>query len=333
MAETALIYNNQALGDMLLGTYLAQVIKREHPDWHITFAIQNNAMLTMSTNDPDNGVSEMVEILAIQPGIDSFGLIHPQNGQLQIIKGESQKQFDHIYHQSEWWSDLGAAASMQVPYLLEQGLSIEKDKIDTNTVFTVGEERVPFDKITVATAGPLDWNNKIKNDNTRKKILNNLKKYGLQYDYSFKIIELGADTVNLRYLESLKILNKCHIYIGPEGSMGHMAAGLGLDTITISSVYPEEWLAPEHYHSSGWHRAISTRKEFHCGDYKCVHEKPYRPGPPGWGNPRSDWSTWPSRCPYITNGRSCIWNTSVEDVSKTFKEWLDFRYKERWNPF
>lgn len=328
--KTVLVFNNQALGDMLLGTHMATLIKKDHPSWNITFAIQEEPMLTMSTNDPDKGASEMVELLRIQPNIDNFGLLNQQTGMLSIISGQQVQKFDIMYHQSEWWSDLGAAASMQVPYYKDKGIEITRENIDTETKFNVNSKKELPSHLRVATAGPLDWNNKVKRDETRLAVLEGLYSVGISTNDKgihsidgVEVIQLGADMGNNTYLESLQILNNCHLYVGPEGSMSHMAAGLGVDTILVCSVYPPEMVAPAYYHS-GNHYSVQCRKENHCGDYRCIGDKPYKDSTTqGWGNPPCKFTSWPSKCPYTPNKRSCVWNVDAEDIINKFKEWYE----------
>lgn len=314
------IFNNQGAGDCFLGTWLAQIIKRDIPDAYIIFAISAmQTMLTMSTNEPDKGKSEILEIISLQKDIDAIGIVSSDN-QLQIYKENAPTNIDKIYQQSEWWSDLGIVGSMLVPYYKDIKPDFTKEDLDTDITFTIGKERkLPADRILVATAGPLDWNNKLKSEERRQQTL-----YGISnISEHIQIIPLGADIGDRTYLEALEILNNCHIYVGPEGSMGHLAAGLGLDTICVCGIYPSEWVSPAFYKKTGWHKRIITRPEFHCGDFKCVQEKPYDATKPlGWGNPPSQFSSWPHKCTYMPSGKSCINKINPLDTIGEFRNWF-----------
>jgi len=326
-----LIFNNQALGDMILGTHLATVIKQDIPDCHITFAIPDNSMLTMSTNNHDKGLFEMMEILALQPNIDCFALFNNEKQGIIPVSGiKPEKEFDKIYTQSEWWSDLGIAASMMIPYYRDklsekEFSSLNRKDINTETKFNVCSEKITskYSIPTIATAGPLDWNNKYKSEERRQEVLKGIESIAPD----IRIIMLGADIGDRTYLQSLQILNNCKLYLGPEGSMSHIAAGLGIDTISLSSIYPREWLSPKYYHS-GYHIDIVPRAEDTCDSFNCIKRKDFDyTQPQGWGNPPCQFSTWPHTCPYTKNGWSCIHNIKVEDILNEFEIW----YKERYN--
>jgi len=319
--KNILIFNSLAFGDAICATHLAKVIKKEYPDCNVTFAIKSNFSLTMSTNEPDQGIKEVLEILALQEAVDSTALLDQTTGILSFYSGQKVEKYDKIYHNGEWWSDLGMVASMQIPYYKDQGLEIKRENIDTETSFNLNSPKELPEHIRVATAGPLDFNNKFKNEYKRQQIMTGI----LETDSNIELIMLGADINRRTYLESLKILNNCHIYVGPEGSLTHFAAGLGVDTISMSSPFPGEYLSPKYYHS-GYHECIMARPENHCGTFKCITPKPYDPYiAASFDGPKSEFSNWPQHCPYIEDGWSCIANVEVEDIITEFRKW----YKQK----
>ncbi len=321
--NNVLIFNSLAFGDALCGSHLAKIIKKDYPNCNITFAIKSNFSLTMSTNEPDQGQKEVLEILALQEDIDSIAILDQETGSLLFYSGQKVKEYDIIYHQGEWWSDLGMVASMQVPYYLDQKLEIDRDNIDTETQFNINSPKTLPKHIRVATAGPLDFNNKFKNEYKRQQIMTGI----LETNSTIELIMLGADIGRRTYLESLKILNNCHIYVGPEGSLTHLAAGLGVDTISMNSPFPASYLNPKFYHS-GYHIGVMARPEKHCETFKCITPKPYDPTiPKSFDGPKSEFSNWPHHCPYMEDGWSCIANTEAEDVVKEFKLWYNIKHE------
>ncbi len=321
--KNVLIYNSLAFGDALCGTHLAKVIKKDFPKCHITYAIKTNFSLTMSTNEPDQGKKEVLEILALQEGIDSIAMLDQATGSLLFYSGQKIKDYDKIYHSGEWWSDLGMAASMQVPYYLDQNKPIIRANIDTETKFNINSTKELPEHIRVATAGPLDFNNKFKNEYKRQRIMEGI----LSVDSQIELIMLGSDINRRTYLESLKILNNCHIYVGPEGSLTHLAAGLDVDTISMNSPFPASYLNPKYYHS-GYHIGVMAKPEKHCGTFKCITDKPYDPtAPKSFDGPRSEFSNWPQHCYHMKDNWSCIANTNAEDVITEFKIWYNKREK------
>lgn len=321
--EKVLIFNSLAFGDVLCGTHLAKIIKKEHPNCHITFAIKADFSLTMSSNEPDKGKEETLEILKLQEDIDSIGMLDQATGSLLFYSGQKVKDYDKIYHQGEWWGDLGMAASMQVPYYIDQGYPIKRENIDTETKFNINSPKKLPDHLRVITAGPLDFNNKFKNEFKRQRIMEGI----LEVDSKIELIMLGSDINRRTYLESLIILNNAHIYVGPEGSLTHFAAGLGVDTITMNSPFPASYLNPRYYHS-GYHVGVMAKGEKHCTTFKCITPKIYSPTiPKSFDGPRSEFSNWPQHCPYMDDNWSCIANVNPEDVINEFKSWYNNHYK------
>jgi len=185
--------------------------------------------------------------------------------------------------------------------------------INTETQFNVGQPKDERNFLRIATAGAYDWAIKL----------------GRIPDFSFidrdiEIVELGRDTrPGQTYLQSLQELNNCDLYLGPAGSMQHAAVGLGLDTITVSSILPPEYDMPEFYHS-GWHHTIKCAAEHHCGDYKCIVPKYFDPAnsQSGWGNPTTKVDFWAKKCPFMQTGVSCIASIKDYQLENAYTEWI-----------
>lgn len=310
--KTFLILNTQSAGDAFVGTHLARLIKEDHPDSYIVFAIRAELTLTTRENDP-NAIGEVLDIIEAQYGIDSVGIVH--NGLLQV-KGYCPQSFDQEILQSEWNSDYGIVGSQLLPYYDKIPL-----KLNTETKFQCGsEKKLPY-KPSIAIACFMDWNRKWQNDLEIGKLylyLEHQRKEG-RFDISF----YGRDASFKTYKEQLQNLNNCHLLVSPIGSLVHLATGLGVDTISLTSVFPREYDAPEFYHS-GYHKSIKCLPKFHCGDYKCVTYKSYDPTSHGWGNPSVSLGTfWPKECPYTKNKKSCVVNITADDIIKEIEAWLD----------
>jgi ADP-heptose:LPS heptosyltransferase len=138
---------------------------------------------------------------------------------------------------------------------------------------------------------------------------------------------LGRDVETGTLLDSLQKLNNSHIFIGPMGLPVHAAAGLGVDTISVTSVFPNHYDSPEYYHS-GWHRSIKS--SIHCGDYRCVTEKIYTQDSTVEG-PKTKWGFWPKKCPHTENKLSCVYNVSPDKLIETFADWYTEKGKNLWS--
>lgn len=318
--KTVLIYNSQAVGDCLLGTHTANLYKKQFPDSKIYFCVRSN--LSPTTAEGEDEINSILELLKLQPGVDVVGYItHTPNGPtISLLDDETMPQFDEMIEQHAWFGDLGIVRS-QSHQLFERYGREHFD--DTETSFSVGAEKnLPSDHLVIALPGPLDWNRKTKNEPMRLQFLTKLKYYLEQNKIKAKIALLGRDVETGSLLQGLQNLNNAHIYIGPIGLPIHAAAGLGVDTISITSVYPSAYDSPESYHS-GWHRSIKS--DIHCGDFKCVTEKQYEPNNTQPEGPPTKWGFWPKRCPHTENGFSCVYNTSPDQLIHIFADW----YKEK----
>jgi hypothetical protein len=170
----------------------------------------------------------------------------------------------------------------------------------------------------ISTSGPLDWNRKTKNESLRLDILRRLYKYLTDNNIAAEIQMLGRDVEPEDLIVSLQRLNNSHIYIGPMGLPVHMAAGLQVDTIHITSVFPALYDSPAYYHS-GWHRPIKSK--IHCGTYACVSEKTFSTQVYAAEGPNAAYGFWPKICPHTDNKMSCVYNTQSEQVIQSFDEW------------
>lgn len=316
------IINTQALGDCLLGTHTAKLYKRKFPNSHITFFVRDGLVPTTGESDINDGVA--LKLLSMQEDIDSIGVIR-RDGTL-VSSNPEVKKLDEIIEQRAWFSNLGIAKSQHYNLLSKYGDTMFTD---SETVFNVGSDKVlPIDKLVITTSGPLDWNRKTKNEFMRISILQKIKEFLEANKVKAQIIMLGRDVEREDLITSLQRLNNSHIYIGPMGLPVHAAAGLGVDTIHITSVFPVEYDSPQHYHS-GWHRPIKSK--IHCGTYACVSKKEFSGQVYQDEGPIASFGFWPKQCPHTENKMSCVFNSEPEEVLNSFKQWYEERGKYLWN--
>jgi hypothetical protein len=309
------IINSQAVGDCLLGTHTARLYKQHFPDSYITFFVRQGLAATTAEGEMLN--NEILTLLIMQEGIDNVGVFDGE-GVLHSYKVTPKDTFDEGIMQDSWFSDLGIVKSQS--YKLIQKYP-ELDFNDTNTKFNIGADKqiLKDGAIVIATSGPLDWNRKTKNEALRVAILNGLKEYIKNNNINARFYFMGRDVEDCNLIESLQRLNSCSLYIGPMGLPVHAAAGLGVDTIHITSVFPPEYDSPKFYHN-GWHRPIKSKN--HCLTYSCISEKlfskeVYPEGPP------TKYGFWPKYCDLTTNGKSCVYNTEAKQVIDAFDEWYN----------
>jgi hypothetical protein len=316
------IINTQALGDCLLGTHTAKLYKKRFPDSHITFFVREGLVPTTGESDLNDGVA--LRLISLQEGIDAIGFLR-RDGRL-VSSEPAASNLDEIIEQRAWFSDLGIAKSQHYQLIERYG---PEQFSDSETNFCVGSEKeLPTDRLVIATSGPLDWNRKTKNDALRLAVMNGLIRYLREHQIRAEIVTMGRDVEPGDLISSLQRLNNSHIYIGPMGLPVHAAAGLGVDTIHVTSVFPASYDSPAHYHS-GWHRPVKSK--IHCGTYGCVREKPFLPQVYADEGPIAAFGFWPKLCPHTSNKMSCVYNSEPEQILEAFDEWYSTKGVTLWS--
>ena len=309
--QTILIYNSQATGDALIGTHAAKFIKDAHPNSTIIFCVRKDLTLTTAETD-ENAINEVLDILELQDCIDDVGVID-YSGNVFTRRKSINQSIDRVYQQHGWYADLGIVKSSLVDIAEEIGWN----KVHTETKFSVGAVLNKKDKFTVATAGELDWTRKVGKHLSVEKVFSYLR----DLMPGITIMPLGRDITQVSYLESLQNLARCHLYLGPMGSMSAAAAGLGLDTINVCSVFPPGFDSPEYYHS-GSHHSVTAKIEKHCKTYKCIEPSYYKKGHLQIGNPRTEFSFWTQTCSYMQDSKSCVANITEDDIIEKIDVWF-----------
>jgi hypothetical protein len=316
------IINTQALGDCLLGTHTARLYKKKFPNSHITFFVRDGLVPTTGESDINDRVA--LRLIAMQQHVDAVGVLR-RDGSL-VSSDPTTTQLDEIIEQRAWFSDLGIAKSQSHKLFEPHG---ESDFADTETVFNVGSSKqLVRDRLVITTSGPLDWNRKTKNEALRLKIIQQLVDYLKTNNIRAEIIMLGRDVEREDLITSLQRLNNSHIFIGPIGLHVHAAAGLGVDTIHVTSVFPASYDSPAEYHS-GWHRPIKSK--IHCGTYECVTAKAHSTQVYAAEGPAAAFGFWPKQCPHTSNKMSCVYNTESDAIIQAFDDWYNDKGHTLWN--
>lgn len=311
-SKIILILNPHAFGDALIGTHAAKFIKKLYPDSQVVFCLNSEFNLTTASKEErQKGLWEALEILELQEGIDDVGIMSTEfiaTKRIEVI----EKPFK-MYIQSGWHSNLNIVKSM----LAEVAEEIGWNNINTELQFSVGVEVPKRPVFTIATSGSLDWTRKLRNTITPNTLFNYVKTLIPEAE----VVALGRDVSNMSYLESLRVLKSCHLFIGPLGSLATAAAGLGVDVISISDVFPAALNSPEFYHS-GNHHSVIAKNDKHCKSYKCTRAFPYKKGYKHVGTPPIEYDFWTMTCDYMPDGKSCIANLTDEDVIEKIDLWF-----------
>lgn len=326
MKKHILFINTQAFGDVVLGINAARRYKEDNPDHLVSYAIKHNFQLT--TNETDEGIKQVIEVLSYQSWLDAVGIvkINSQGGIDNLSLNNSDVANTPIYKiigHTNWYSDLNISKSTNFP--IKKYISKEQF-LDGNTLLEVEDTKKP-DILTIGTAGPLDWNRKLQCENTRINFLLSLEKELLSRGLEHNIVMFGVDINNYSLYQSLCLLKTVDLFISPMGSLIHSATALGVDTISIPSVFPASYDSPEYYSKKGWHRTVTHKPQNHCGSYSCVSPKLSTDKNHSFGNPPTEFGFWPKTCKYKDNGLSCTHQTDPEDIIIAVREWLDVRSK------
>lgn len=323
MTKNIVIYNSQAAGDCLLGTHTAKLYKRLNPDCNITFVTREGLVPTTAENEMFT--KDLHSLLYMQDGIDQVGQVlnTAEGPKIQVFDYDGEISFDRIIHQHSWFSDLGIVKSQSYSLFEEYG---QEPFEDTETQFNVQREKeLPKNYLNIAIPGPLDWNRKTSNEQERVLFIQTLAEFLKTKKVSARILMLGKDVETGTLVDSMRKLNDCHLFVGPIGLPVHMAAGLGVDTIHLTSVLPEKYDSPSEYHS-GWHQAIKSK--IHCGTYSCVSEKKFSKQVLSESEgPKTKFGFWPKICPFTDNGFSCVHNITHRDIVDKLERWYEQRGK------
>jgi hypothetical protein len=322
-----LFINTQAFGDVLLGINAARRYKEEHPEDTVSFCLRDNFNLT--TNDGSSGMWETIEVLEKQPFLDSVGIVKiDTTGKIEKITLNTNQEVDvsQIIVQYRWFSDLGISRSANHP--LKEMLS-DSAFNDGVPILEVGSEKLNDGILRVGTAGPLDWNRKLQSESLRLDIMYGIKDMLDARAISYELNLFGIDVSNYSLLQSLQLLKQQDVFISPLGSLVHSSAALGVDTISIASVFPARYDSPEFY-ATGYHKTVTALPENHCGSFKCIdiknsinaEEEKNKPG-----NPTAQFGFWPRKCPFTSSGLSCTKTYKASQVLDEFESWLNAKRK------
>lgn len=304
--KNLVICNLQSFGDILLSTHIARLSRKYLPGVKVHFFVRSDLTLTTAETNPE-ALLDVLKIIEQQDNIESVGLIRGD----QLLTTQPITDFKILVIQG-WSSDLGIVKSQLKPFY--DMFNID-EPIDTETKFNVGIKKTLTTKKVVGLAGKLDFLRKWNNEEEYNKLRTYLD------NHKVVIKEFGVDISNHSYSDQLKELNCCDLLISPMGSLIHAAAGLNVNTISLTSVFPSEYDCPEYYHS-GWHRSIKKDYPKHCGTFKCVVEKPYD-NQTSWGNPPTMFGFWPKECGFMNDNKSCVYNIQAQDVIELFEEWYN----------
>lgn len=313
------VANFQSFGDILISTHIARIVQKYSPLTKVHFCIRPDLTLTTAETDV-NALPDIINILYKQENIASVGYIYPTGIKPMVgdISGLTNDNYDLLVING-WSSDLGIVKSQLKPIY---DLYDIPGPIDTETKYNIEQLPKPS-TLTVGLAGEVDFLRKWHNKPEYDKFID----YLLRSSHNFNIERFGVDISTEPYSKQMQRLSSCHLLISPMGSLIHFAAGIGVDTINITSVFPAEFDCPEFYHT-GWHRHVKPSTPFHCKTFECVSNKSYD-NQLTWGNPATKWGFWPINCPNTKNGYSCNKNTTADSLIQYFEEWYDNRNRNK----
>jgi len=322
-----LLLASGGFGDAIVFTHLATLLKEKYPTYSIDFCIGDSFAFQFGNGNN----KDILDILQIQNNIDKLAIMNTENGMMTYSDGTTfdstqPSPYEKLYLQRDFFTDLGYIKSLFIDFINEEGLvpNIGETKFNVFRDKTL-PEKYPLNHIAVP--GVKDWENKWSNNSADVKEL-----YQILSDRGYILHIIGPEN-GKSYLENLQELAKCNMYIGTFGSIGHFAAGIGVDTITLSSIYSPVWDNPEFYHS-GFHKAIVCKPKFHCGTYACIQPKYYsqpKSNPKSLGPPTlEDNNPWVSTCRYTASGKSCVASVEAKDFVKALDQWEEkVDYKNR----
>lgn len=317
---TYVVANIGRLGDCFVGSTLCTLIKQKFPDKKTAFIMSKNCFDTIG------------EVIKLQDNIDYLGYV--ENNRVILVQDVDADQLsvEKIYIQGNYYTDLSFYQSLIIDFINDHGLP---ENAKTQTYYRLDTPKILPKKLTIAVNDTSDWIKKRKYNLILKDQVKNL----LKTKYKADVIEIGIDN-KLSYLENLRILNNCHLYLGFFGSLSTFAAGIGVDTITYPTVMPPSWASASFY-ADGWHKHVLPKPENHCKYYKCVIPRPYYfprtelteikgqlfstfSGPPVIEDHNDIFG---QTCRHTSDNKSCISKMTLADIDYQLQVWLNNRWK------
>lgn len=310
-----LIFQPIAFGDLICSSLSAELLQLKYPGCTIDYLTQIGDFKSVHEANP------FVHEVFVS---DNWELFKTRDTRYEKIngkpseKGELLKKYD-IGYGLYWWN---GKEGIVKSFLEDLELPTDYLRIRLYTQKYKGSIKDIWGdykglKICLHQDLPVKW----KGDYQKLKVA--LEVFG-------KVKEVGVST-GLQYYESAELLRESDILVASEGSLSHVAAAVGTQTVTLSSVYPPEMVMCAYYQNKyqpvNRQHFVIRPKDF-CGDFHCIGHsvEEYEHKVPPYDFPFRFPPTMMKRCNYKNYKKSCIHEgISVQDIIEVFEKALENR--------
>lgn len=298
-----LIFQPCAIGDNVVASLGVELLHRKFPGCTVDFLTSTKESICLLESNPFINkviLNDNWEVFNTRDTRHDPGVV---NG-CPSIDGPLKKEYDlalNLY----WWNP-----PMVESFLSDLGLDTSYTRV---RIYTEGVEvnfknyfKTELRKICIQKGMGGKWSGDYH------KLLSDLKTYG-------EVIEISPE-LGLNYVQAAMLLSKADLTVCAEGSMSHIAAAVGCQTVTLSSVYNPKDVCVEFYQNKYLpenKKHITVVPKDFCGNYRCISYKidsvRYEPPPYRFPEPRTPPHMF-KPCDYKNFQKTCIHEIKVSEI-------------------
>lgn len=318
-----LIFNPCACGDNAQSSLGPELMQIKYPGCTVDFWTSTYESIPILQSNP------FINKAILSPKWEDFRLRQSEDEVREGIParlGETAKEYDVSYG-LYWWDALPQIKSfledLELPteYQHVRIYTTSKEVKKAHFVWNNGLGMSGGYKIAVQIE-----NAKWEKGTRYAELKEGLKKFGT-------VLELGKRE-GYSYLDDAEIIRQADLMVCTTGSIEHVSAAVGTQTVTISPVYNPEANCVAYYQNKYMptnKQHVLVRPKDWCGNYACITENPdeliYKTPPYGF-NPDRFPPHMVRDCNYGGFKKSCIHEIKVQDILEKVEQALSLRVKQ-----
>ncbi len=246
-----LIFQPVCTGDLICSSLCAELFQIKYPGCTLDYLTENQVNADAIKNNP------FINLIGVSKSWDLF------KKRDTLEDGDLKKEYDMGYS-LYWWTKPCLIQS----FLDSLELPINYTRLKLYRNFEYQEEiknKYPKTRFRICLQAKNDIRAKWNVDENYEVLKKGLEEIG-------EVIELGTN-LSKPYDWAIELLRQSDLFVGAEGSLSHAAGAVGCQSISLSSVYDPNWVAPQTYQNKyilGNRKHVSVRPVNWCGDYHCM---------------------------------------------------------------
>ena len=303
-----LVFQPISTGDIVVSSICAELFQIKYPGCVVDYCIEADVARDLLVGNPFTR-----DIIVTR----NWDLVKKRD---TLELGALAKEYDAVY--SLYWWD--AKPNMITSWLEDLQLPTDYTRV---RIYTKYYHEETADEVLKNQKRPLimlqsDLGPKWDNQNKYNDLKTKLEKYG-------NVIESGGK--HITYGVTASMLRRCMLFIGAHGSLEHVAAAIGCQTITLSTIYkPEHVMVPFYqnkYRKSNEQCQVVRPKNW-CGDFnRCITYVPtsvHHKQPP-YGYPYRFPPHMDKPCDYNGFKKTCVHEISVDEIIEVVDHTMEMR--------